>query len=111
MGQQGVWMGHSPLHNPHRNPQGAEDYRGELYKLLGVTQTDTTASITKAYYKLARQHHPDKKKAHDDDATFKQIKQAHEVLTDNERRELYDRTGFMCVEDMQAGVGREPGHR
>ena len=31
-------MGHSPLHNPHRNPQGNEDYRGELYKLLGVTQ-------------------------------------------------------------------------
>ena len=40
---------------------------------MSDAQTDTTASITKAYYKLARQHHPDKKKAHDDDATFKQV--------------------------------------
>ena len=66
-------------------------------------QTETAANITKAFRKLAREHHPDKRKDKDDDATFKVIKEAHEVLTDVKRRELYDQTGFKTEEDMMAG--------
>lgn len=103
----------TPPHSPGPQgvaPKGPELGSQNLYKVLGVSPTETAANITKAFRKLARQHHPDKRKDKDDDATFKVIKEAHEVLTDAKRRELYNQTGFKTEEDMVAGVGRDEGH-
>ncbi|MEW4923796.1 J domain-containing protein [Algibacter sp. 2305UL17-15] len=66
----------------------------DYYKILGVDKTATPKDIKKAYRKLAAKYHPDK--THGDPAAeekFKEINEAHEVLSDAEKREKYDRLG------------------
>ncbi len=77
----------------------------DLYAVLGVDKKATAEEIKKAYRKLARKHHPDlnpgNKQAED---KFKQISVAHDVLTDPDKRKLYDEFGF---EGIQPGF--DPG--
>jgi len=73
-----------------------------LYEVLGVSEDATADNIRKTFRKLAREYHPDKRKKKDDDEAFKAIKEAHEVLTDEKRRGLYDKTGFKSEEEMMA---------
>lgn len=61
-----------------------------LYETLGVAPDATAAAIKKAYRSLAQKNHPDKG---GDDAAFKAIQKAYEVLSDEERRTKYDATG------------------
>jgi len=63
----------------------------DYYKLLGVERSATEAEIKKAYRKLAAKHHPDKPTG--DEAKFKEINEAYEVLGDKEKREQYDLLG------------------
>jgi molecular chaperone DnaJ len=66
--------------------------RPDYYKILGVGKNASDEEIKKAYRKLARQYHPDRnagdKKAEE---RFKEISQAHDVLSDAEKRKQYDR--------------------
>ena len=66
----------------------------DYYKILGVKRNAEEKEIKKAYRKLARQHHPD---VNPDDKTaeerFKDINEAHEVLSDPEKRRKYDQLG------------------
>lgn len=62
----------------------------DYYSILGLAKTATAAEIKKSYKKLASAHHPDKG---GDAEKFKTVKEAYEVLSDTERRALYDRTG------------------
>jgi molecular chaperone DnaJ len=66
--------------------------RPDYYKILGVGKGASDEEIKKAYRKLARQYHPDRnhgdKKAEE---RFKEISQAHDVLSDPEKRKAYDR--------------------
>lgn len=62
-----------------------------LYEVLGVAQDATQAQIKAAYRKLAKKHHPDKG---GDEAMFKQIQNAYDILGDVERRAKYDHNGF-----------------
>ena len=64
----------------------------------------------KAYYKLAKVHHPDKI---NDEASkekaeekFKEIKFAYEVLTDSNKREIYDRHGLDGLKEGAGGSGK-----
>jgi curved DNA-binding protein len=57
------------------------------YEVLGVKEDASTDEIKKAFKKLARKHHPD---AGGDEARFKDISEAYEVLSDKEKREEYD---------------------
>jgi curved DNA-binding protein len=66
----------------------------DYYKILGVERTASADDIRKAFRKLAREHHPDvaknKKVAEE---KFKEINEAHEVLSDPEKRRKYDSLG------------------
>src|SRR4029077_1549721 len=117
--------------NPRRDPQRHSAYRDtsrvrfaglakgvenlihmaktkDYYDVLGVPRTATSKEITSAFRKLARQHHPDlnagDKQA---EAKFKEISEAHDVLSDAKSRKLYDEFGADWRSAQQAGV--QPG--
>ena len=81
------------------------DYK-DYYKILGVERKASADDIRKAYRKLAMQHHPDKnpgdKKAED---KFKEINEAYQVLSDDQKRARYDQLGS-AYSNFRTGGGR-----
>jgi curved DNA-binding protein len=76
----------------------------DYYKTLGVDKNADQNAIKKAYRKLARQHHPDANKGDKkSEEKFKEINEAYEVLSDPEKRKLYDRMGSNYRQYQQAG--------
>lgn len=68
----------------------------EFYNILGVEKNATPNDIKKAYYKLAKENHPDKftdDKKEEATKKFQQIAEAYEVLSDPEKRKIYDVSG------------------
>jgi len=84
----------------------AKDY----YEVLGVQKGATKEQIKDAYRKLALQFHPDRNKAPEAEARFKEISEAYAVLSDDEKRRQYDAYGREGVyqrysqEDLFRGV-------
>jgi molecular chaperone DnaJ len=74
----------------------------DYYEVLGVARDASAEQIKKAYRTLARQYHPDLNKASDAEAKFKEISEAYEVLSDTDKRAMYDRFGH-------AGLGGAAG--
>lgn len=70
---------------------------GNLYEILGVARNADSNEIRKAFLKLSRIHHPDKGGNPEE---FKKISLAHEVLTDNQKRAIYDQTGSIDGDTM-----------
>ena len=64
-----------------------------LYDVLGVPRTADDDTIRKAFRKLAAKYHPDKNPSKDSEARFKEVNSAHEVLSDKDKRSLYDEFG------------------
>ncbi len=66
----------------------------DYYQTLGVPRTATAVEIKKAFRKLAREHHPDKKPGDKiSEQRFKDVNEANEVLSDPDKRSKYDRFG------------------
>ncbi|NYE94377.1 molecular chaperone DnaJ [Psychromicrobium silvestre] len=63
------------------------------YEVLGVSRDATGEEIKKAYRKLARQYHPDVYEGEDAEEKFKDVSHAYEVLSDPQKRRVYDTTG------------------
>ncbi len=77
----------------------AKDY----YAILGVAKNATEEEIKKAFRKKAHEHHPDKSGG--DEAKFKELNEAYQVLSNKERRTRYDQFGS-GFENGQAGGGQ-----
>lgn len=66
----------------------------DYYEVLEVVKTATAEEIKKSYRKLALQHHPDRNKGNkESEEKFKEAAEAYEVLSDPEKRQIYDRYG------------------
>ncbi|MEK9157738.1 MAG: DnaJ domain-containing protein [Patescibacteria group bacterium] len=64
----------------------------DYYAIIGVPRTASQDEIKKAYRKLAHEHHPDKKTG--DEAKFKEVNEAYQVLSDPHKRSNYDNLGY-----------------
>lgn len=65
----------------------------DYYEILGVPRNATKDEIKKAYRKLVLQYHPDRNKSPDAEEKFKEISEAYAVLSDDEKRRIYDMYG------------------
>jgi hypothetical protein len=84
------------------NPNG--EGSKEFYEIMGLEKTATHAEIRRAWKKLSLQFHPDKLAQRGETLTdemrekFRKIKRAHEVLSDPERRKIYDSLGINGID-------------
>ena len=82
----------------------------DYYEVLEVAKTASEAEIKKAYRRLAMKYHPDRNPG---DATaedsFKEAKEAYEMLSDPQKRAAYDQFGHAGVNQQQSGAGMDPG--
>lgn len=78
----------------------------DYYQVLDVQRTATPEEIKKAYRKKALQFHPDKNPGDSDaEKKFKEISEAYEVLSDEKKRQIYDRYGKEAAAGMGAAAG------
>ena len=73
------------------------------YRTLGVARRASTQEIRKEYKRLAKEWHPDKNKSPEAENKFIEISKAYELLSDSERRRMYDDHGV--TEENQRGFG------
>ena len=81
------------------------EYR-DYYKVLGVERNATEDEIKRSYRKLALEHHPDRNPGNKSaEEKFKEINEAYEVLSDSQKRHVYDRFGHVDPRGFGPGAG------
>ena len=80
--------------------------KSDYYALLGVAKTASEAELKAAFRKLAMKHHPDRNPGDKTaEATFKELNEAYQVLSDPQKRAAYDRFGHAAFENGGGGPG------
>lgn len=78
----------------------------DYYELLGVDRNADKSTIKKAYRKMAMKYHPDKNPGdHEAEENFKAVNEAYQVLSDEEKKSIYDRYGKQGLEGHGQGGG------
>lgn len=81
----------------------------DYYSILGVSKNASDSEIKKNFRKLAAKYHPDVCKDQDAEEKFKEINEAYNVLSDKEKREMYDTYGTADPQEAaQNGAGFDP---
>ncbi|MEY0406701.1 molecular chaperone DnaJ [Providencia rettgeri] len=76
----------------------------DFYEVLGLERNASDKDIKRAYKRLAMKHHPDRNQGDkESEGKFKEIKEAYEVLSDEQKRAAYDQYGHAAFE--QGGMG------
>jgi len=81
----------------------------DYYEVLGLAKGATKEEIKKAYRKLAKELHPDRNKAPNADDQFKELQEAYEVLSDDQKREAYNQYGFAGTQGFGGAGGGDFG--
>ena len=79
----------------------------DYYDILEISKNSSEEEIKKAFRKLALKYHPDRNKTSEAEAKFKEINEAYQILSDNEKRQLYDQYGHDAVSGTRSGKGFE----
>lgn len=79
----------------------------DYYEILGVEKSASAAEIKSAYRKMALKYHPDRNKEANAEETFKEINEAYQVLSDEQKRKTYDQFGHAAF-DPSSGMGGGP---
>ena len=78
----------------------------DYYEVLGVEKGASLDDIKKGYRKLAIKYHPDRNPGDKEaEEKFKEATEAYEVLSDDQKRPIYDQYGFAGLDGMGAGGG------
>lgn len=88
--------GFHPARSMEPNTPGVEHY-----ETLGVSKDASQSDIKKAYYKKARETHPNPLLGTGDEEQFKRLSAAYQVLSDPEKRAAYDRNGDKGVKELE----------
>ena len=70
----------------------------DYYEILGVDKSADKRELKKAYRKLALKYHPDKNPSKDAEEKFKEISEAYAVLSDDNKRKMYDQYGHAGID-------------
>lgn len=76
----------------------------DLYEVLAITKSASKDEIKSAYRKLAKKYHPDNKET-GNEASFKEVQEAYDILYDDQKRSTYDQFGHAAFENNGAGAG------
>lgn len=77
----------------------------DYYEILGVSKNASKEEIKKAYRKLAMENHPDRKKSTDAEEKFKEINEAYEVLSNDQKKQAYDQFGHAAFDPNSGPFG------
>lgn len=75
----------------------------DYYQILGVDKKASKEDLKRAFHKLAHKYHPDKKGG--DEAKFKEVNEAYQILSDEKKRQQYDAFGSAGGFSGQGGMG------